>query len=259
MHHFWMNQDPMLGHVAIFDEAGKMDLNTAKPESLQRLLELLTIPEEERVALMQSIQRRRPTAALSSEENQARPGPFGSVEELLQIKGITRSTVYGTHRQDGEKTIHKRGLADFVTVHSGSHRINLNSAEVETLAALPGMDMGSAASLVQARLEKPFDQNDLAARTSGNLSGEVLSLVSTEFSGSYCLIATGGIKDSPIRRSIKIIVSLDRRGRLGHHRLAWYDEHWPPQQVMQWVESPEKLTASQNALLTLPLLWRLND
>ena len=40
MHHFWMNQDPMLGHVAIFDEAGKMDLNAAKPESLQRLFEL---------------------------------------------------------------------------------------------------------------------------------------------------------------------------------------------------------------------------
>jgi hypothetical protein len=95
MHHFWMNQDPMLGHVAIVDEAGKMDLNAAKPESLQRLFELLTIPEEQRAALMQSIEKRRPTAALSSEDNQVRPGPFVSVEELLQIKGITRSTLYG--------------------------------------------------------------------------------------------------------------------------------------------------------------------
>ena len=260
MHHFWMNQDPMLGHVAIFDEAGKMDLNAAKPESLQRLFELLTIPEEQRAALMQSIEKRRPTAALSSEDNQVRPGPFVSVEELLQIKGITRSTLYGTHQQDGEKTIHKRGLADFVTVHSGSQRINVNSAEVETLAALPGMDMGSAASLVQARLEKPFEQNDLATRTSGNLPGEVLSLVSAEFSGTYCLVATAGIKDSPIRRSIKVIASLDLKGRLGHHRLAWYDEHWPPQQVMQWVESPpEKLTPSQTALLSPLSFWRFND
>ena len=88
----------------------------------------------------EAIEKRRPTGALSSEDNQVRPGPFVSVEELLQIKGITRSTLYGTHQQEGEKTIHKRGLVDFVTVHSGSQRINVNSAEAEMLASLPGMD-----------------------------------------------------------------------------------------------------------------------
>ena len=261
VHHFWMHQDTMLGHVAISDEAGKMDLNAAKPESLLRLFETLAIPEEQRTALMEAIEKRRPTAALTSEDNaQLRLGPFVSVEELLQIKGITRSTLYGTHRQEGEKTVHKRGLMDFVTVHSGSQRINVNSAEVEVLASLPGMDLGSAASLAQARLEKPFEADNLAARTSGSLSGEVLSLVSTDFSGTYCLVATSGIKHSPVRRSIKVIASLDRKGRLGHHQLAWYDEYWPTHQVIQWLETqPESLTAPQNALLSPTSIWKLND
>jgi len=261
MHHFWMNQDAMLGHVAIFDEAGKMDLNAANPESLLRLFEILAIPEEQKTALMEAIERRRPTAALTSEDSaQLRPGPFASVEELLQIKGLSRATLYGSHRQEGEKTVHKRGLMDFVTVHSGSQRINVNSAEVEVLASLPGMNLGTAASLARARLEKPFEASDLAARTSGSLSGEVLSLVSTDFSGTFCLVATSGMKDSLVRRSIKVVASLDRKGRLGHHRLAWYDEHWPPRHVIQWLESqPENLTAPQTAMLTPASIWRFND
>jgi general secretion pathway protein K len=259
MHHFWMNQDVMLGHVAIFDEAGKMDLNAAK--ALLRLFETLVIPEEQRAALMEAIEKRRPPAALTSEDTaELRPGPFVSVEELLQIKGLSRATLYGTYRQEGEKTVHKRGLMDFVTVHSGSQRININSAEVEVLASLPGMDLGAAASLVQARQGKPFEASDLAARASGSLSGEALSLISADFSGAYCLIATSGMKGSQVRRSIKVIASLDRKGRLGHHRLAWYDEYWPPRQVIQWLEAqPENLTLPQTAMLTPAAIWKLND
>ena len=113
----------------------------------------------------------------------------------------------------------------------------MNSAETEVLASLPGMDLGTAASIVQGRQERPFETNDFADRTSGAVSGEVLSLVSTEFSNSYCLVATSGIKGSPVRRSIKVVVSLDRKGRLGHHRLAWYDEYWPSEKVTQWLKS----------------------
>jgi hypothetical protein len=122
------------------------------------------------------------------------------------------------------------------------------------------MDLGMAASLAQARLEKPFEANDLASRTSGSLSGEGLSLLSTDFSGTYCLIVTSGLKDSSVRRSIKVVASLDRKGRLGHHRLAWYDEHWPPRQVIQWLESqPETLAAPETAMLTPASIWRFND
>ena len=261
MHHFWMNRDAMLGHAAIFDEAGKMDLNAAKPEILHRLFDVLAIPEEQKNGLMEAIEKRRPTRALTSEEQtQPRPGPFGSVEELLQIKGVSQATLYGSFLQEGEKVVRKRGLIDFVTVLSGSTRVNVNSAEPEVLASLPGMDQGIAASIVQGRQEKPFETNDLAARTSGTLSGEVLSLVSTDFSSSYCLVATSGIKGSPVRRSIKLVISLDRRGRLGHHRLAWYDEYWASEKVTQWLESqPASLTTSQNAMLDPGSIWRFND
>ncbi len=142
MHHFWMNRDAMLGHAAIFDEAGKMDLNAAKPEILHRLFDVLAIPEEQKNGLMEAIEKRRPTRALTSEEQtQPRPGPFGSVEELLQIKGVSQATLYGSFRQEGEKVVRKRGLIDFVTVLSGSPRVNVNSAEPEVLASLPGMDL----------------------------------------------------------------------------------------------------------------------
>lgn len=252
MHHFWMSRDEMLGHVAIFDEAGKMDLNAAQPEYLLRLFEILAVPEEQKAALMDAIEMRRPTAApATGDDAQPRPGPFVSVEEILQIRGVSRATLYGTHRQEGEKTVYRRGLIDFLTVHSGSRRININSAELEVLASLPGIDLATASSLIQARHDKPFEAVDLATRTSGVLSGEALSLIAADFSGVYCLVATSGVKHSSVRRSIKAIASLDSRGLLGHHRLAWYDEYWPPRRVIQRLESqPNSLAAPQMAMLT---------
>lgn len=252
MHHFWMNQGPMLSQVAILDEAGKMDLNMAKLETLLRLFSVLSIPDDQKAILVEAIEGRRPTATSlqeSGERNAIQPGPFVSIEELTRLKGVSQETLYGTHRKEGERTIHKRGLLDFLTVFSGTQRININSAELEVLAALPGMDIGMARSLVQAREEKPFEAADLAARTSGTLSGEAVSQVATDFSGTYCLVATSSIEHSPVRRSVKLVASLDRRGRFGHHRLTWYDEYWPAPQLIQWLRPhPDNRMPAQTAI-----------
>src|SRR3990172_955043 len=45
MNHFWIKGKDMTCHVAILDESGKVDLNYAEPETLQRLLINLGIEE----------------------------------------------------------------------------------------------------------------------------------------------------------------------------------------------------------------------
>lgn len=57
-----------------------------------------------------------------------RNGPVRYIEELLLIRGITRPLLFGT--KDSE------GLADYVTVHGDSGKININTAPVLVLQSL---------------------------------------------------------------------------------------------------------------------------
>lgn len=62
--------------------------------------------------------------------------------ELLRVKGMTREILYGGGRY--------KGLVRFLTTE-GSGRVNVNSAPIEVLLSIPGMDAGTAAQLLAAR------------------------------------------------------------------------------------------------------------
>ncbi len=55
-------------------------------------------------------------------------GPFLFVEELLWVKGISPEILFGNDEKDG--------LADYITVDSADHRININTAPVPVLLGL---------------------------------------------------------------------------------------------------------------------------
>ena len=250
MNHFWTDSEEMTCHVAILDESGKLDLNMAKDEMLERLLTTLGVPQEEKSALMEAVEmRKKPRSASETAGGSTQPAkPFGSVEELLQIKKVSRETVYGTHRRDESgKVVSKRGLIDFLTVYTGTTGININYAEPEALASLPGMDLSSANSIVQARQDHAFGNADMAARTSGTLPGEALSFVSTRLSGSYCLVSTAWVKGSQVRRSVRLIAKLNSASKLGHQRLAWCDEYWPSPQILKWMNFRSQEVPAQEA------------
>jgi hypothetical protein len=102
------------------DEAGRINVNTAPPDVLERLfggaapavLDWRDADDE-----------RRPGGAEKSDYGSGAPrnGPFQSVEELLLVKGVTPSLY--------------RQVQDLVTV-DGNGQVNLNTASPAALAAL---------------------------------------------------------------------------------------------------------------------------
>ena len=246
MNHFWISNEEVVCHVAILDEAGKLDLNQCKEENLQKLMETLGVESGRSTELAQAIDdwRKADHSTGSSQSDQpanrpalGKPGLM-SVEDLLSVPGMSREILYGIPRRGPDGRIQlARGLAQYVTVYSKKSQINLNYAAPEVLASLPELDLDAANSIVQERQDQPYTgSSDLNQRTKVVLRGEALSQVSTEPSGVYCLIASARLRGSNVHRSLRTIVKLDRTFKTGHERLMWYDEDWPPAGILKWTE-----------------------
>ena len=163
---------------------------------------------------------------------------FSSVEELLSVNGINREVMYGSVRKgrDGEARLY-RGLADFVTVYSEKTQINLNYAEPEVIAALPGVDRQTAEVIVSARAEESLGTSQAAQRIAGLIPGEAVSFTTMGQSRVYSLVATAFLKNSKLRTSVRAVVKLDGALKWGHSKLIWYDEYWPSDRVLTWTNT----------------------
>ncbi len=234
MNHYWLRNDRIACHVAVMDEAGKLDLNVVREETLQRLLRVLGMSRSRAESVARSVVAWR-TPGSEPGASAAPRRPYRFVEELLRVPGVSRELFHGRPaRQEDGTVAFRRGLADFVTVYSGSSRINVNYAEPEVLAALPGVSWDRAQSLAEARMTGLLDAADLSDR----LPGEALSFVTVQPSEVFCLVATARLEGSSTRRSLKVVVRLDGSSRLRHWRLAWYDETWPSPAVRRFSRRP---------------------
>lgn len=149
-----------------FNPNGLLDpygnVNLKKREQLERLLGLLGHPADWVEALldwMDTDHQPRPGGAerdfyLSKKKPYpAKNGPLDSLEELLLIKGVDPSLLYG-----GEG---KEGLKDYLTVHSDG-RINLNTASPLMIMSLsPKIDQTMAQAVVAYRMEKSFQNPEV--------------------------------------------------------------------------------------------------
>ncbi|MBI2217623.1 MAG: general secretion pathway protein GspK [Candidatus Rokubacteria bacterium] len=138
----------------ITDEESRLNLNTTRPDRLDRLLQQLEIDKSERDTIVASIQdwrdpneEYRLNGAESEDTYLEREVPYrskngnlDSIEELRQIKGVTPEIF--------EK------LAPLVAVKSGG-RANLNTARREVLQAY-GLADAETNLVLQARCEGPY-------------------------------------------------------------------------------------------------------
>jgi general secretion pathway protein K len=254
MNHFRATSGDWSAHVAILDEAGKLNLNFCEQPVLQKLLEELGNDEAKSSQLATAIlEWRKPLSspdnssdasgsALGPDAAKMKHRPFDQVEELLLVPGMSREILYGT---PGDKsayeelsiTRHRRGLADFVTVFTGKNQVNPNYAELEVLAILPGMDSQKAQTLIDSR-EQPYKSTaEIGERTGLLLEGELLSLLNPQPSQYFSLIGTGMLKGSPIRRSVRLVAKIQSTGTLlPGERISWMDEYWAPPQLLKWLE-----------------------
>jgi general secretion pathway protein K len=142
------------------DEEALLNLNTAQPGRMEALLDGLGVPRVDRDVIVDSIQDWRDTNEehrLNGAESddyylkqpvpyRARNGNVESVNELLQIRGITPALFHGV---DG-----KPGLADVLTVRTVG-QVNLNTAPPLVLQAL-GLSVAEVTTVVQTRRDTPY-------------------------------------------------------------------------------------------------------
>ena len=254
MNHFSISNEESRCHVAIQDEAGRVDVNFANQPLLKRLMLNIGVEERQADLLAESIVGwREPDKSSRSggderalRGNDSRPHLFSSVEELLLIPGVSREILYGNvqRNKDGNATL-QRGLADFVTVYSEKAQINLNYAEPEVIAALPGVARDAAEAIVRERAEESLSSGRVAQQIASLIPGEAASLITTEPSKVYSLVATGFLKNSKLRTSIRVVVKLDGNLKWGHSKLIWYDEYWPSARILSWTKA---MPASQDSV-----------
>jgi general secretion pathway protein K len=137
--------------LTVQDEAGKIDLNMVQPDLLLRLLISTGVDPIAAQTLADRILDwreagigKRLNGAKAPEYRAAgyaygpRDGPFETVEELKLVMGMT------PHLFDA--------LAPALTVYSQTPWVDPSFAPPEVLRALPGMDEGAVAGLLQARV-----------------------------------------------------------------------------------------------------------
>ena len=234
MNHYRLSSRSLRCHLALMDEAGRLDLNAAAPETLERLLRIVGASPFQAETLAAAVAAWRTPGPRSGVTGSGRRR-FRFVEELLQVPGMGRELLYGRpRRQRDGKTIFQRGLMDFLTVYTATGRVNVNYAATEVLAALPGMGWEEARSLVAARDRQLLESSDLTSRA----PAEALPFLTTQPSQTFSLVATAWLEGSDTRRSLRVVARREARSRLGHQRLVWYDQYWPSPRVRSFSAPP---------------------
>jgi general secretion pathway protein K len=161
------------------DEEGRLNVNTASPARLGRLLQVLGLDHRARDVVVDSIQDwkdpdelPRANGAESEDYYMKQPVPYHARNarlqdpaELLQIRGITRELYRG--RDD------RPGLVALTTVF-GREMVNLNTAPAPVLAAL-GLSAAEIADVLQTRIRTPYTV------VPGRFSGRGLGVGSATF------------------------------------------------------------------------------
>lgn len=161
------------------DEEGRLNLNTASPVRVGRLLQTLGLDRQARDVVIDSLQDWkdpdelvRVNGAESEGYYLKLPVPYRArnarlldLAELLQVRGVTRELYRG---RDG-----KPGLAALTTVF-GRDAVNLNTAPAPVLAAL-GLSEPEIADVVQTRAQRPYTV------VPGRFTGRGLGVGSTTF------------------------------------------------------------------------------
>jgi len=152
--------------VRIFDESGKLDINEMTDASgilLNNLLVRLGVEKDTADTIVDSIldwkdnDDFRRLHGAESDYYRTLPVPysaknakFDTLEELLHVKGVTPEILFGKG--------FRKGLARFLTVHSGKSAVNIDAAPKEMLLAISGMTEEVAEGIIRDRQSGATEQ-----------------------------------------------------------------------------------------------------
>jgi general secretion pathway protein K len=224
--------------VQIVNETGKVDLNTAGREQLARLFRARGLEPAAAAQVAAAIDHWRNPAGTDDSESEAleeyyrdagyRPAHnrFGSVEEVLRVRGISRDILYGAAEFSRQKGIrYKYGVGQDLTIYSKSPQVNVNYASEEVLLSAPGVTEELAEPIVRERTNKPFKSlEELAQRLGVSLPDKALPFLTTETCQTYSIVSVGAVNGSRVRRTVKAVVQVTPQGPARHRIIAWYDD-----------------------------------
>ncbi|MDA2923677.1 type II secretion system protein GspK [Acidobacteria bacterium AH-259-L09] len=225
--------------VKIIDETGKINVNLAPSHLIYNLLIMVSLDEQEADVITDSIEDwrdpddlHRPNGA-ESDYYQSLPEPyfaknsvFDVPEELLLVRGITPEIYYGRKgmTEAGEK-VEYYGLQNYFTTFTRINRINVNSAPLPVLAALPGLDYEAAAQIYSMRQEAPIlNVTEILERIPG-IATDVAGLLSTTRLNVYTLISDGRLTHSEAVNRIRCVVRIEPRSPKGYAVLYWNESN----------------------------------
>ena len=228
--------------VEVMPEGGKLNVNTAKPEDILRLLFSLGVGVDRARMITDGIVAWRSAA---ENANQFAPGggpgstfrprnaSLEELEEILLVPGMTPDLFYGRFDRDpAGRLIPRGGLRDCLTVF-GSGRIDINTAPPALLESL-GIPPPLIERIVSRRMTLPFKTMD---EVNPMLEGLPIEPGRLGIGGAtiWTVRATArlrlaGGKFSDVRRTVAAAVKFLDPGQFNppYHVLRWYDDAWTP-------------------------------
>ena len=212
-------------------DASRIDLNGADEKVLASMFESLAVEEGRRNEIVDSIldwldtdDVPRAHGAEVSDYGQVflgrgrlpYNGPFNTMQELLLVKHMAPDVYFGRADFEGSSAQYRKviGLRDIATVGTGRTAVDVNTASVDVLAALPGVGRDLAAQIVSTREQKLFaDNKDLSARISG-LNDQAASHLTAESGTPTLLISTATLQPSGTRKTVQLRLRAERQKKI---------------------------------------------
>lgn len=227
--------------VEVIPESSKMNVNTAQPQDLIRLLVALGAEPERAQAITQAILAWRaqgpegsPLPALTPGNSAGGPTftlphtSFQEIEDLLLVPGMTPDLFYGSYSRDAQgHLVPKGGLKDCLSVYGTDTQFDINTASPALMIAL-GIDPAQVATIVARRRMSPFDSTaQLAALGLGGTGLQRLGVgggtVWTLRATAYPRLADGQRAD--VSRTVSATVKfLPPNYTPQYQFLRWYDD-----------------------------------
>lgn len=231
--------------IRIMGEPGKVNINTVSEATLRKIIGQMGLEGEARDIVVDSILDwidPDEFTHLNGAENDyyqslkepynCKNGNLDSIEELLLVRGVTPDLFYGkkgTKKEEGEAAEKEAqaGLRDIFTIYSSGEQVDINSAPIPVLRVVLGLPTAMAQSIVNARAEKGFlNQQDLVQRVPelAPLIGQIGNLIVYQSITPYYTVESRGKgKEGGAIQGIKVIVKIDPIEKAGYKIVQWVD------------------------------------
>jgi general secretion pathway protein K len=228
--------------VEVIPESSKFDINSMKPEELQRLLMNLGADAGRAQLITAAIADWRapaPPGGMSMFDQQylsgipsfrGRHASVEETEELLLVKGMTPELYHGSYIRDAAgRLLPQAGLKDCVSVFGSAGPFDINSVQPAVMTTI-GINPDAVAAILQRRHAMPF-RNGAELAQFAQFGGPGFSRLTLGGNTIFTLRSTARLRIgegrySDMARTVSAVYKFHKSGYTpGIEALRWYDSN----------------------------------